>query len=624
MQSDRQTESPLGVFVLALWFGTWTGLAIFASYLAARMVRSTAVHIDPQLIWMVAASSIFLFVCVALTLLVIGLAWKPALSRTVVLGTFFSIACFSGALLYPRITRIGLLLLSIGIGVQLGRLAARRFNTLLPWIRRSLVAGLAIVVAVSAVINVRIMLRDRAATAALGTPPADAPNVLLIILDTVRALSIGLHGYDRPTSPFLDEFAMRGITFDAAFVSAPWTLTSHGTMFTGRWPFELTATWRMPLDDRHPVIAEALAARGYATAGFVANYLFGPDVYGLGRGFVHYSGWPHNVGTIIDTSPVLRFAVGRINRLRDSNYTPESRNAADIAREFRTWQGGIDGRPWFAFLNIFDAHEPYDPPPPWNNRFGNPRHRRIEAELPSTEVVRDLTDAYDGAIAYIDDVLRALFNELEADGSLDNTLVIITSDHGEHLGERDLIDHGNSLYAPLLHVPLVIAWPGRLPEGVHIDHAVSLRDLPATIAELTPADPVFPGRSLSRLWLTGEPPTDPDTIYAAVEFAPRQPPWYPLARGDIRSVIVWPWHYIVNGDGSEELFDLSADPAETGPPIDDPVVLARMRDVMATFPTYVRYQLCDTAATAGPAPPAGRACARSRIAALGTASGGRP
>jgi arylsulfatase A-like enzyme len=583
--------------MLALWFGTWTGITLFAAHLAARELRSRAVHVDPQFVWMAPASNIILFACVALVLIGLGIRWNRVRSRAVVLSAFFSIAVFSGALLYPRINGWALLVLGIGVGIQLGWLTAPRLDRLMPWIRRSLVGSLALVAVMTTFVNVRIVLRDRANIAALRTPPADAPNVLLIILDTVRALNLGLHGYDRPTSPFLDELAGRGVVFDAAFASAPWTLTSHGTMFTGRWPFELTASWEQPLDDSHPVIAEALTARGYATAGFVANDPFGRDIYGLGRGFLHYSGWPHTFGTMIETSTVLRSAIDNFNRLNDSHYTPERRTAEDIAREFQSWRAGVDGRPWFAFLNLFDAHEPYDPPSPWDTRFGEPQHRRIGTELPSPQLARDLTDAYDGGIAYMDHVLRELFEALDADGSLENTLVIITSDHGELLGERDLLDHGNSLYTPLLHVPLLMAWPGRLPEGLRIDHAVSLRDLPATIAALTPADASFPGRPLSRLW-SGPPPAGPDTIYAAVEFAPRQPPWYPLARGDMRSVILWPWHYIVNGDGSEELYDLSVDPAETGPPISEPAVLARMRDVMATFPTYVRAQPCEASTSA--------------------------
>jgi arylsulfatase A-like enzyme len=585
-QPDPRIEAPSRVLLLALWFGTWTGLAVFMAYLAGKLLRDRAVHLDPQLIWMSPAANVILFGLAATIIIGAGVAWPRVRARGVVLGTFFSFAVFSGALLYPRINRWAMLVLSIGVGIQLGRVVASRLDALLPWIRRTLVAGIAIVIVGASMINMRLALTGRDDVAGLPEAPAGAPNVLLIILDTVRAFNLGLYGYDRPTSPFLDELARRGVVFDNAFVSAPWTLPSHGSMFTGHWPFELTASWQEPLDDRHPVIAEALRDRGYVTGGFVANYLFGPDVYGLGRGFTHYSGWPHSFATMIDTSPVFRFATSRFNRTFGYHYTPERRTADDIVREFLRWKPADGERPWFAFLNLFDAHEPYHPPAPWATRFGDPRHRRIEEEMPSDEVVRDLTDAYDGGIAYMDDVLRALFDALEAGGSLDNTLVIVASDHGEHLGERNLIDHGNSLFSPLLHVPLIVAWPGRLPAGLRVDTAVSLRNIAATIADLAPATQAFPGRSLSRFWNDGGD-TSPDTVYAAVEFAPRQPPWYPLAKGDIRSVIDWPWHYILYGDDSEELLDLTADPRETGPPGQNGPALDRLRRLMAAFPEHV-------------------------------------
>ena len=109
------------------------------------------------------------------------------------------------------------------------------------------------------------------AMAALPPPPADARNVLLIVWDTVRTGNLSLHGYGRRTSPNLERLASRGVRFDQAFATAPWTLPSHSSLFTGRWPHELTADWLSPLDGTHPTLAEYLAAHGYDTAGFVAN-----------------------------------------------------------------------------------------------------------------------------------------------------------------------------------------------------------------------------------------------------------------------------------------------------------------------------------------------------------------
>jgi arylsulfatase A-like enzyme len=540
------------VLVLALWFGSWTGLGLLAMRLGGRLIRTSAIEIDPQFIWMAPlASSIVLIVAASILI-----GWA-------------------------------LLVLSIGIGVQAGRLLARRLDAVMPVIRATLAASLAIVLLGATVINARAALNRHRALAALRSADEAAPNILLIILDTVRAINLGLYGYDRPTSPFLDALAERSIVFDRAFSSAPWTLSSHGTMFTGHLPFDLTASWTIPLDGRHPVIAGALREEGYVTGAFVANSIFGPPVFGLDRGFIHYSQRPLRLGTVLGASPLIRWLTGLYNRTFDEHYAANRRTADDIAEEFLRWRKRHPDRPYFAFLNLFDAHEPYDPPSPWDTLFGHPELRRITRDRPSATVIRDLTDGYDGGIAYMDDALRRMFEALEVDGGLDNTLVIITSDHGEHLGERDLIDHGNSLYTALLHVPLVISWPGRLPGHLRVDHAVSLRDLPVTIAELAGAPASFPGQSLSRLWTPDAAPDNPDTLYAAVEFAPRQLPWHPIAKGSIRSVMVWPWHYIINGDGSEELYDMERDPTEIGPVATDSAVLARMRTTMATFPERV-------------------------------------
>ena len=115
--------------------------------------------------------------------------------------------------------------------------------------------------------------------------PTDAPNVLLIVMDTVAADHLALYGYGRPTSPAIEELARRGSRFDAALSASSWTLPSHASMFTGRWPHELSVGWRTPLDAASPTVAEFLRARGYATAGFIANMTYCASDSGLGRGY---------------------------------------------------------------------------------------------------------------------------------------------------------------------------------------------------------------------------------------------------------------------------------------------------------------------------------------------------
>src|SRR4029079_13762487 len=176
--------------------------------------------------------------------------------------------------------------LVVGVGVQASRLTTGR-----PMGRFT--ARVASALAVVAMLGrgiypiARRVRYDRA-VAALPSPPAAAPNVLLLILDTVRASDLGVFGYRRPTTPVLDSLAGAGVLFTRAFSSAPWTLPSHASMFTGRDASELSARYRAPLDERFPVAAESFARSGYVTGGFVANLWYCTRESGLARGFLWY------------------------------------------------------------------------------------------------------------------------------------------------------------------------------------------------------------------------------------------------------------------------------------------------------------------------------------------------
>jgi len=182
------------------------------------------------------------------------------------------------------------------------------------------------------------------------------------------------------------------------------------------------------------------------------------------------------------------------------------------------------------------------------------------------QFLEETQNAYDGGIAYLDHQIDSLLTQLESRGLLRNTIVVITSDHGEHFGEHGLIQHGNSLFLPLLHVPLAIHAPGRTPAGMRVPIPASLRDLAATILDLAGApNPGLPGRSLMAYV---QPPFDPgrrDTLFAAVDYHRLLPKWppSPVLKGDMRSVVLDSLHYIRNGDGTEELYHLGQDSRET-------------------------------------------------------------
>jgi arylsulfatase A-like enzyme len=389
----------------------------------------------------------------------------------------------------------------------------------------------------------------------------------------VRADHFSLHGYSRQTTPHLERWAESATVFERAMSTSPWTLPSHASMLTGHWAHELSATWETALGPEHRTLAEALGARGYLTGGFVANTYYCGHELGLARGFAHYEDYVASWRELAISASIVRLVVNSHGFRRLTGYEDNlpRRSAEAITEQFLHWQSTTGARPFFAFLNYFDAHETYLPPPPFDTMFGpgppggSPavvqdlrRSLRFDwQQRPRGEIDAEI-NMYDGAIAYLDQQLDRLFRMLEARGVLDDTIVIVTSDHGEQFGEHELFLHGNSLYQPLLHVPLLIRYPSRMAAGVRVADRVSLRDLPATIEDLIGGTSSFPGRSLARDWSVpaGEGRL-PEPALAEVRQAAWAAGWasaYPVAKGDMASISDDAYHYIRNGDGSEELY----------------------------------------------------------------------
>jgi arylsulfatase A-like enzyme len=426
-------------------------------------------------------------------------------------------------------------------------------------------------VAVALVAGGLPVLRERTGERLRGTPSSGAPNVLLLILDTVRAQDLGLYGYARQTSPEIERLAASGITFDRAIATAPWTLTSHASMFTGAAPDSLSTDFHAPLDASQPTIGEVLRAHGYATGGFVANLLYTARSSGLDRGFTTYRDYPLGPGLFLAGSFWSKKLATAIRAHLGMHGGLIHKTAADVNREFLDWLPD-DVRPWFAFLNYFDAHLPYKLERPFDEKFRQPAPRywlfKPWSRFDNQADLQEFRDAYDSAIAYTDAQIGALLQELRRQGALDNTIVIVAADHGEHFGEHGgIMSHGNSLYLPLLHVPLVISYPPRIPAGKRVGPAISLRDLPVTILDLLgfPDDSPMPGRSLARYWSSdvAEPSAAADHVVfsslTANDFAHQMDP---ISKGPMQSLVIGNLHYIWNGDRSEELYDFLADSAE--------------------------------------------------------------
>ena len=454
--------------------------------------------------------------------------------------------------------------------------------------------------------------------------------MLLIVLDTVAADHLSLHGYDRPTSPTLESLARRGVRFDRVQATSSWTLPSHASFFTGRWPHELSASWFTPLDASHPTLAEYLGSRGYATAGFVANTSYCGADTGLGRGFAIYQDYffpelsAFKMAVLINRPleglrsldrflrehlkvdvlrPFVRPIWGRFN-------ADARKDAAVVHRELLDWLSSRrqPERPFFAFVNYYDAHYPYELPNGSVHRFGGMPSNPHEVDLLrnwwtldkrrlSRQEIAFVRDAYDECVANLDEQLGRLLGELGRRGVLERTWLIITSDHGESFGEQPgFFGHGTSLYQPQLHVPLVIVPPSGSPRPLRpvVSETVSLRDLPATVVDLLglEAGAPFPGASLAPLWArpsseTVVEPTGPGPALSEVvpidpvdpesaELLERRRAWASLAEGD--------WIYIRREGGDpEELFDLRADGRErhnrAGDPAVQPVIEQMRQDI---------------------------------------------
>ena len=408
----------------------------------------------------------------------------------------------------------------------------------------------------------------------------------MIVWDTVRAYNVKSYGYARDTTPNLTQWARKGVQYNYSLSPAPWTFPSHACFFTGQWPLTTNTQWKMTLDTPDPTLAEYLASRGYQTAGFVANTNCCTYESGLERGFAHYEDYALTPSTILARTVPGDWILAKVLRLggwyHAAKWTRlQSRDAREINAAFLDWLGRRrPDRPFFAFLNYFDAHEPYIPPPGFAGRFGMRLEDRRDFEflLDYTAVdkrdspKRDILmarDGYDDCIAYLDEQLGRLLGELERQGVLSNTDVIITSDHGEGFGDHGILGHSYSVHLNEIGVPLVILSPDA-PADKQVFHPVSLRDLPATVVDrlgLSAGSP-FPGRSLAAFWRSPSGGGPPDIATPAfseqVSRTSSKPGPGPggVLPGIQMSIVSSNHHYIRDGAGGERLYELLSDPFE--------------------------------------------------------------
>lgn len=587
---------------IILLLATWIGLVAGWFDLALMVVTSRLVHGDffyrlgEHFVWLIPLGVAVLVLLPGMMLALIARLRRGSVRLGMAVGLLAFVALLDICARLP-LELWAALLLSGGLAVQSARLVGPRRLASLALVRRTIPLVIGVPLAVMLVtLGGRAWSEHRAVTA-LPSAPHAARNVVLIVWDTVRAANLSLQGYSRQTTPNLERLAGRGARFDLTFATSSWTLPSHASLFTGRWPHELGVDWKSPLRPDVPTLAEYLGDCGYDTAGFVANLDYCSRETGLARGFAHYEDYPielfDTVARYTGLGHRLEVAAwaGALEKLLDKvsgrsfNLVPRSKEHAksgvEVDRAFLDWLSWQQGRrrPFFAFLNYNDAHSPYEVPDRSTPGFGlRPvtfhdrvtllRWNALEKASLSEHDVRMATDVYDDCIAYLDRRLGILLDELGRRGVLDDTLVIVTADHGEHLGDHLLFFHGCSLYRQLVNVPLVIVEPRGVPAGRVVAEPVGLCDIPATIVDLLGpvSDAPFPGRSLARFW-RGDPeatgaPSEPLLMETNKPILLTNEGREPASKGPMKSLVAGGMHYIRSGDGSEELYALRSDPEE--------------------------------------------------------------
>jgi arylsulfatase A-like enzyme len=578
--------------------GTWIGLIVGFGDLGFLVVNKRLLFRDfyrlgADFPWIVPSGVVVMVVVPALLI-----ALFARIRGSVRLGVPVLLLSLVGFLDLSARLRLELwasLIISIAMAVQSVRLVRARSAGFLRLVRRTVGWLMAILVGTMFVSLGGRVWSEYRQQATLPPAAAGAQNVLLVVWDTVRAANTSLHGYGRVTTPNLERLARRGVRFERAFSTSSWTLPSHASIFTGRWPHELGADWKAPVRDGVPTLAEFLAAHGYDTAGFVANLDYCARETGLARGFAHYEDFPLSVfdtfaryvalGRRIDVSSWVSYLDLLVEKHTGRWYDlilhgrEHAKSADAINGAFLRWLGKRPktGRPFFAFLNYNDAHSPYEVPdrsiPGFGVRPATSSQRQtlqgftvVDKMTLSTEDVRMATDVYDDCISYLDRRLGSLLDELSQRGVLANTLLIVTSDHGEHLGDHRLFFHGCSLYRQVAQVPLVIVGKKGLPVDRSVPAPVSLRDLPATVIDLLGLGPDHPlgGRSLARYWQPRKQEiarvlTDPLLLEVTKPELLTNGGREPAAKGPMKSLVVAGMHYIRMADGSEELYNVDSD-----------------------------------------------------------------
>ena len=396
-----------------------------------------------------------------------------------------------------------------------------------------------------------------------GCTKQKAPNVLLIVVDTLRPDRLGAYGSTRGLTPFLDSLAQRAFVFRNAYAQTSWTNGSIASLFTSRYQSQHHITsFSAVLAPDEVTLAEVLADHGFIAGGFSANFLVSQHL-GFGQGFDPYTTYFRSV-TDLGKPMMVKARAERINQ------------------EALAWLDQIPpakrDKPVLLYLHYMEPHNPYDPPDADLDRVlaGRPRpdtpavNRRMRIPnmgVFSDDMVQGVKDLYDAEVMSVDAQLRVAFDELGKRGFLDRCIVVVVADHGEEFREHGLMGHHQTLYEEVIRVPLIILVPGH-EQRVDVTPLVSLTDVAPTLLDLLaiPQPPEFEGHSLRGLMGLGQPAQTPHgrgTLAAGGAFSELIKDGTQRARPHEHAVITDSSKLILNVDGTREFYDLHADPGET-------------------------------------------------------------
>jgi arylsulfatase A-like enzyme len=450
-------------------------------------------------------------------------------------------------LLLPGLPRVGPLLSRARL---LGTLAAGAVLVLLPLFPRT-------------VVPVRLAAPSAKA-------PATPRSAVLIVLDTLRRDHMSLYGYSRETTPQLERRARGGLVFDDASSVSAWTLPSHASMFTGRWPrthgAHAFSREQAPRHDRslhvNPLaresvtLAEIAREHGYRTAGLTANHFYLSSHWGMDQGFEEYlCRRPRWSGMAFRTAKEL---ARRLDTRRSVTHDKPYFRAPEITRAAIEWLERHQDTPFFLFLNYMDVHAPNAAPGSQGLPFEDESFRPdVEKRDPilriplRPSVLRSLVNEYDREVHFLDHWVGVLLDHLERSGLAARTLVVITADHGEFLGERGFVGHGKDLHTETVDVPLIVWEPGKAPGRV--SRPVQGPDVFPTILRYLGL-PVPEGTQ-------GQPLLEADHATVSEEhYAPGGR--LPRFERVLRTIRMGTYRYFLSTSGEERLFDLHADPRE--------------------------------------------------------------